>query len=91
MPNDAKLGLLVGVIGVIMAASLSLSRPPTHWQLPPKTSADVRSSPAVESTSQLPSSPIARSSEPVTTPTIRTKPDVDARPASRQPDEDINP
>ena len=31
MPNDAKLGLLTGVIGVIVVAAMSVNRPPaTH-------------------------------------------------------------
>jgi hypothetical protein len=91
MPNDAKLGLLIGVIGVIVAAALPLSRPPSG--VPSPQAAALAEQPhAVGSLPAVPSSPTAQLAEPAASPVVRTKVETDARPTSRQPGNyDIDP
>ena len=85
MTNDAKLGMLAGVLGVIVAAVLFANAPPPTAQSqpsavgPPPTAAAPTATPEA-STAALPSTPVGR-----------TRKDVDAQPASRQAGADEEP
>ena len=87
MTNDAKLGMLAGVLGVIVAAVLFANTPqpdpsqpsaavPLAKDVPPTAAA----TPPEAGTAALPSTPVAR-----------TRKDVDAQPASRQGSADEEP
>ena len=91
MPNDAKLGLLAGVIGVIAVAVVSASRP-APAEMPGKA-APVASAPSA-STSIIPAVDAiptldARSAEPVSTPVARTRTESTGTPTSRVSMDDI--
>lgn len=96
MPNDAKLGLLVGVIGVIAVAVVSANRPaPAHA---PSTAAPVASATISsiivapkEKSSVAASTPGAQATAPVSTPISRTRTEPTGKPASRTPMDDIDP
>lgn len=91
MPNDAKLGLLTGVIGVIVAAALSLSRPPSGAP-PPAQAAGPRELQSATGKPTAAPATAAPSSELAATPVVRTKKDTDATPTSRKPgNDDIDP
>ena len=94
MPNDAKLGLLAGVIGVIVAAAVSLNRPP--GAAPPVETAapDATGKPAASAGAKaVPPGDAgpAKPPDPPSTPVARTKRDVDATPARRTPMDDVDP
>ena len=79
MTNDAKLGMLAGVLGVIVAAMLFANAPPPapsppSAAVPPQKDAPptAAATPPEAGTAALPSTPVAR-----------TRKDVDAQPASR--------
>jgi hypothetical protein len=87
MTNDAKLGMVAGVVGVIVAAVLLSNAPPPAAQSKPGT---VPEAIAKEKLAAQPSSPgpggTATEGSPAalsSTPVIRTRKDVDAQPASR--------
>src|SRR4051794_38103904 len=99
MPNDAKLGLLVGVVGVIVAAVISSNRPqvaiavqqqaaPTAFEkaqvtTDQKAAAVVGSPPVV---------PTVFPAELASTPVIRSKREPNATAASRsRTDDDLEP
>jgi hypothetical protein len=94
MPNDAKLGLLAGVIGVIVAAAVSLNRPtgaapPVETAAPnatgkPAASAGAKAGPSGDASPTKPP-------DPPSTPVARTKKDVDGTPACRTPMDDVEP
>jgi hypothetical protein len=93
MPNDAKLGLLAGVIGVIAVAVVSAGRP-----APANIPAPVASAPAVSRTgvaregpSVVVSTPSAHPTDPVSTPIARTRTEPTGTPTSRSPMDDIDP
>ncbi|MFM8271780.1 MAG: hypothetical protein ACKODX_05535 [Gemmata sp.] len=87
MTNDAKLGMLAGVLGVILAA-VFLAKPAqpvaaesqTKQAPAPTASAPVPGAPPQAGPAALPSTPVAR-----------TRRDVDATPASRQVAHDEEP
>ena len=95
MPNDAKLGLLAGVIGVIAAAVLSANRPapapvpavPTHASGPaaPRIEKPLRARDVVAST------PSAQPADPPSTPIVRSRREADGTRAARTPADDIDP
>lgn len=83
MTNDAKLGMLAGVLGVIVAAVLFANAPPPTAQSQPSAAGPpAKEAPATPeaSTAALPSTPVGR-----------TRKDVDAQPASRQAGADEEP
>ena len=89
MTNDAKLGMLAGVLGVIVAAVLFADAPPPppppsqpSAAVPPPKDAPptAAATPPQAGTAALPSAPVAR-----------TRKDVDAQPASRQAGADEEP
>lgn len=96
MTNDAKLGMLAGVIGVVFAA-VFLAKPPSPAELQVHAQpASVPAAPLVPASASAagegaPSgSPpetrsAARPSEPVATPVVRVRRDVPAVSVSRQP------
>ena len=103
MPNDAKLGLLVGVLGVIIASLVTVQRPPLG---PPRASAAPPSAAAKSLAKPAPMPTPAASVDPAgsrapaelpvdltSTPVVRTKRDTDATPAARTPtrDDDLDP
>jgi hypothetical protein len=101
MPNDAKLGMLAGVLGVLIAAVV-LSQPPGQ---PANTPIDEKdAAPAGAAAAHLPpapgsveppSSPVARAkdkgsqAEPAAGSAVRN--DVDGQPTSRQGGADEGP
>ena len=96
MPNDAKLGLLVGVIGVIAVAVVSANRPaPAHAPIAaaPAASATISSLIAAPKAklSAVASTPGAQSTAPVSTPIARTRIEATGTPASLTPMDDIDP
>ncbi|MBA4066075.1 MAG: hypothetical protein C0501_20620 [Isosphaera sp.] len=80
MPNDAKLGMLAGVAGVVLAAVLSANRPDPPAAPPPDPPAPAESPAAPPTPVALPSAPVAR-----------TKPDPVATPAARPRTDDLDP
>jgi hypothetical protein len=80
MPNDAKLGLLAGVAGVVAAAVLSLQNPPGSADPP-----DAQAAPATVQNSPPARTPVAppRAPEPGEGPSSSGRPDAPAVPASR--------
>lgn len=84
MANDAKLGLLAGVIGVIAVAVLSMNRPTpvAHAPTAPTPIAHAPGSPDHE---------VAGRAEPASTPIPRTRKEPDGTPAGRTPMDDIDP
>lgn len=89
MPNDAKLGLFTGVIGVIVAAAMSVNRP--HPEAQPAV--DVTGAPvaaAAPAELEKPPTPVARASEPASTPVIRTRKEPEGTPAGRTAMDDID-
>jgi hypothetical protein len=89
MPNDAKLGLLAGVIGVIVAALLSspaTPAPPANDTSAPLPSAKsiARSEPAP------PSTPAVLPAELGSTPVAKTKQEFDATATSRDRADEID-
>ena len=103
MPNDAKLGLLTGVLGVIVVAALSAQRPPQPAAVtatPPATPAKTPEPPTSESpvpephpaAVESPPEPEVLPAELPSTPVVRTRKEPDARPTSRtRNDDDIDP
>jgi hypothetical protein len=84
MPNDAKLGMLAGVCGVIVAAVMfAQPRPPP--ETPPGAKADSAQTVQPGAVANTPVAP-----EPASTPVVRTRKEVDGQPASRTntPDEE---
>jgi hypothetical protein len=93
MPNDAKLGLLAGVLGVIVAAVVSADRqstpPATNSATPPKAEKPVAKSQAeVPGQRPAPASPAVLPTELNSTPVVRTRKEPDATPASRAHNDD---
>jgi hypothetical protein len=83
MKNDAKLGMLAGVLGVIVAAVLFANNPPApdarpQANMPPEPKPQPRPKPAPTATA-VPSP----DAEPSSTPVVRTRKEPDAQPASR--------
>lgn len=92
MTNDAKLGMLAGVVGVLFAA-VFLTKPPAQPAAPePPAPAQAHAQPAA--VPSVPSAPAVApragavaSAAPAafpSTPVVRTRKDVPAQPTSRQ-------
>ena len=98
MPNDAKLGLLAGVLGVIVAAVVSASRPgpdpasnvaPAHLA---ETKAPTKLKPAGSVADGSPASPAVLPADLAARPVVRTRKEPDGTAASRnRNDDDIDP
>ena len=83
MPNDAKLGLLAGVIGVIAVAVVSANGPTSREApTPPPAVAHAAGS-------YLPA--VVNNAENLSTHFPRTRPEPDGMPASLKPTDDIEP
>jgi hypothetical protein len=83
MPNDAKLGLLAGVIGVIAVAVVSANGPPTR-EVPIPLPAVAHAA-----GSYLPA--VANNAENLPTHFSRTRPEPDGTPTSLKPTDDLEP
>lgn len=99
MPNDAKLGLLAGVLGVIVAAVVSVQQPnrETTTTPTPLPQEDVMSTakagPAASADKKgPPPSPAVLPADLAAKPVIRTRKEPDGTAASRnRNDDDIDP
>ena len=91
MPNDAKLGLLAGVIGVIVVAVMSANRPQPATDPGVNTPDSPSTTAAKPAEDAKPAAPVARSPEPSSTPVVRTKKEPEGTPTSRTPMDDIDP
>ena len=88
MQNDAKFGLLAGVIGVVVVAVMSANRPPA-----PHPAVDTSGPPSASVRPEQeakPAAPIALSPEPATSPVLRTKKELEGTSTSRGKDDDID-
>lgn len=86
MKNDAKLGMLAGVLGVIVAAVLLANAPPPAAQSQPGTTGPpAKDKPAQPTTTANtpPATPDANTPAMPSTPVARTRKDVDAQSTSR--------
>src|SRR5687767_13562437 len=103
MPNDAKLGLLAGVLGVIVVAVVSagrppIPRPPGNSPTPQENAPSKVATPAVDPVAVVApdprpaptAAPAVLSAEPPSTPVVRTRREPDATPASRTRDDDLD-
>ena len=99
MPNDAKLGLLAGVLGVIVAAVVSVDRPSPAPAANAPTPPRAVAKPPMESHVAEARQPVAPPTSPAvlptdlnSTPVVRTRKEPDATPAGRaRNDDDIDP
>jgi hypothetical protein len=92
MPNDAKLGLLAGVIGVIAVAVVSANRPaPAN---PVSAATPVASAPAASTSQGQPAAAVASTpavpDENASTPDVRTRVEPEGTPAGRTAKDDID-
>jgi len=86
MPNDAKLGLLAGVLGVIIAATISGKAPTslgTAGNAPPTNSQQPAPASKMQAKASDATTPALLPAELPTTPVIQTRPEVEATTASR--------
>ncbi len=86
MTNDSKLGMLAGVLGVVIAAMFFAKQPSQPVGAEPQAKqqpAPTASAPGVP--------PEAGPAALPSTPVVRTRKEVDAKPASRQPNFDEEP
>jgi hypothetical protein len=101
MTNDAKLGLLAGVFGVIVAGVVSADRPPPNATAPPaptaapkhagKPSPETKPGRTVAAAPEAPVIPGTLPTDLGSTP-VRTRPEPDATPTSRKAnDDDLEP
>ncbi|MBM3981974.1 MAG: hypothetical protein FJ304_17210 [Planctomycetes bacterium] len=81
MKNDAKLGMLAGVLGVIVAAVLFANNPPPP-DARPQAAAPPEPKPKPAPTATAVPSPAPDAEQP-STPVVRTRKEPDAQPASR--------
>jgi hypothetical protein len=91
--NDAKLGMLAGVLGVIAAAVLFTSTPPSSAPARPDPTGEPSAGPGappVAAATSAPATPAARATALDSTPVARTRKETDARPTARGtgPDEE---
>ena len=89
MTNDAKLGMLAGLLGVVVAAVVFANAPPAAQsqpgpaaQLPPNEKPAPPTSAVASAQAAVPSD--SYTAELPSTPVVRTRKEVDAQPASRQ-------
>lgn len=86
MKNDAKLGMLVGVLGVIVAAVLFVNTPPPTAQSRPDAAGEARQKdrpPATATATAVPALAPATPAALPSTPVVRTRKEPEALPASR--------
>jgi hypothetical protein len=93
MPNDAKLGLLAGVLGVVLAYVL-VNKPQQPPANPPKL-ASPKQAPEQDAilprtTTEPPPTPEKLPSDLGSTPVVRTKKELDATPTSRSSNKDAD-
>lgn len=91
MTNDAKLGMLAGVLGVIVAAVLIANAPPPGpgvGDAPPEHS-DAKAAPAAATPARPP--PEANTAALPATPIPRTRNELDAQPTSYKGGDDEEP
>lgn len=88
MQNDAKFGLLAGVIGVVVVAVMSANRPPDASN--PNAGAKAEPVAAKQADEAKPAVAVALTPEPTTTPVIRTRKELDGTSTSRGKDDDID-
>jgi hypothetical protein len=94
MKNDAKLGMLAGVLGVIVAAVMFANAPPPVAQSRPGAgpAPPAKETPAPQATLTAPAAPADASAPALpATPVVRTRKDVAAQPASRPGGADEEP
>jgi hypothetical protein len=86
MPNDAKLGLLAGVVGVIIAATIT-GKSPTSLGTAISTPSVASPQPSAALKNHAKANDVATPAllpaELSTTPVVRTKPDVEATATAR--------
>lgn len=87
MQNDAKFGLLAGVMGVVVVAVMSSQRPPEPQK---KTDHPSSSVAAAKSEDARPTDSVAQAPDPRTSPVLRTKKDLDGATTSRGKDDDLD-
>lgn len=96
MTNDAKLGMLTGVVGVLFAA-VFLAKPPEPPAAPePPAPAQAHAQPAAvpSAPANTPRAGAVASAAPAafpSTPVVRTRKDVAAQPTARRPLADEEP
>ena len=91
MTNDAKLGMLVGVLGVIVAAVL-LTSPAPPVQSQPTAEAPAQPAPAPAVATVVPPPEVRRGGEPLaSTPVARTRKEVEGQATSRSGGADDEP
>lgn len=91
MTNDAKLGMLVGVLGVIVAAVLLTKPAPPVQSQPAAAEAPAPTNPAPTVATITPPE-VRRASEPLTsTPVARTRKEVEGQSTSRSGGADEEP
>jgi hypothetical protein len=93
MPNDAKFGLLAGVLGVILAYVVLVNKPQQPaTPIPPKASPKQPSAQNINppKTTTEPPAPEKLPTELGSTPVVRTKKELDATPTSRSTSKDAD-
>lgn len=88
MQNDAKFGLLAGVIGVVVVAVMSANQPPAASN--PGAGAKAEPVVAKKADEAKPAATVAIAPEPTTSPVIRTRKELDGTAASRGKGDDID-
>jgi hypothetical protein len=86
MKNDAKLGMLAGVLGVIVAAVLSVNTPPPSAQSRPAPAGEPKTNGPPTATAATPpavSATAANTAALPSTPVVRTRKETDAQPTAR--------
>jgi hypothetical protein len=98
MKNDAKLGMLAGVLGVIVAAVLFAQTPPPGAPARPDTAGEPKGNPgpppvatATAPPAGEPARPAADAAPLASTPVPRTRKETEARPTSRGAGADEEP
>lgn len=93
MTNDAKLGMLAGVLGVIVAAVLLSNAPPRGAQSQPGASIQPtpKEKPTPTTPAATPATPGASPAALPSSPVARTRKDVDAQPTSLSSGADEEP
>jgi hypothetical protein len=89
MTNDAKLGMLAGVLGVIVAAVMFANTPPPAQSRP--EAADPRPPPKPAPTTATGTPPAIRDEALASTPVARTRKEVDGQSTSRTTGADEEP
>ncbi|AWM38922.1 hypothetical protein GobsT_28480 [Gemmata obscuriglobus] len=91
MTNDAKLGMLVGVVGVVLAAVFLVKPPAQPVSAEPQSQVQPAAVPSVPVSAHVAAQPDASSNAFPSTPVVRNRKDTPVRPVSRQPLADEEP